>query len=192
PARESLGTLLVELQQTSGIPFVHVTHDLREALRLGTHLVLLERGRVVQTGPPAEVIARPASMAAARAVGTENLFSGTIRSHRSEQGCSVVEIDGTTVQTTLLDLPEGSRVTLGLRAEDILLSLRPIHDTSARNVLCGEVREIERRGPAVELRVTTPASFRVIVTPASVRELSLEPGREVHLLIKATALHPLV
>jgi molybdate transport system ATP-binding protein len=191
PSRESLGQLLAELQRSSGIPFVHVTHDLGEALRIGTHLVLLDTGRVVQSGRPAEVIARPSSIAAARAVGTDNLFSGIVRGHQPQRGCSEVDIDGTRILTTLLDLPAGSPVTLGVRAEDILLSLRPIHETSARNVLRGEVREISDGGPAVELRVTTPASFRVIVTPASVRELDLKPAREVYLLIKAAAFHPL-
>ncbi len=56
----------------------------------------------------------------------------------------------------------------------------------------GEVRQVTERGHAIELHVTTPASFRVIVTPASVRELELIPGREVHLLIKAASFHRLL
>lgn len=186
-ARAELGQLLCDLQAASAIPFLHVTHDLGEALRLGSRLLLLDRGRIVQIGSPTEVISHPASLPAARSVGTENLFSGVVRKHWDEAGCSEVEIDGTTVQTTLLDLAPGERVTLGLRAEDILLSLRPIHGTSARNVLAGTLREIRPHGAGVELRVTTPASFRVLVTPASVRELDLFEGKPVHLLIKATA-----
>ena len=192
PAREALGRLLLDLQAASGIPFLHVTHDLGEALRLGRELVLLDHGSVVQQGPAAEVIAQPASVAAARAVGTENLLRGRVRKHLEDRGCSEVEVQGTLLQTTLLDLPVDAPVALGLRAEDILLSLRPIHETSARNVLSGTVRELTARGPIVELRVTTPASLRVLVTPVSVRELGLEPGREVYLLIKASAFHRLL
>jgi len=191
-ARESLGQLLVELQATTGIPFIHVTHDLGEALRLGNLLVLLDDGSVAQCGPPGDVIARPASVAAARAVGTENLFNGTVLEHRGKEGCTEVDVGGTAVQTGLLDLAPGSSVALGLRAEDILLSLRPIRETSARNVIAGTVQEATPRGSAVEIRVTTPASFRVVVTPVSVRELGLEPGRQVYLLIKAAAIHRLV
>ncbi len=191
-ARESLGRLLVDLQAASGIPFLHVTHDLGEALRLGSDLVLLDRGSVAQQGPAAEVIAQPASVAAARAVGTENLLRGRVRAHLPDRGCSEVEVEGTLLQTTLLDLPVASPVALGLRAEDILLSLKPIHETSARNVLSGTVQTLTARGPIVELRVTTPASLRVLVTPVSVRELSLEPGRRVYLLVKASAFHRLL
>lgn len=186
-ARHSLGRLLLDLQSETRIPFMHVTHDLVEAVRLGDHLVLLENGRVVQSGNPTDVIARPASAAAARAVGTENLFSGTVLRHRPDLGCSEIDLGGTTVQTALLDAEIDSSVELGLRAEDVLLSLEPIRRTSARNVIPGTVASLTPHGTSVELRITTPVSVRVIVTPASVDELALQPGKPVHLLIKAAA-----
>jgi len=191
PAREALGHLLIELQAESGIPFLHVTHDLGEALRLGSRLVLLDRGGVVQCGPPSEVIARPGSIAAARAVGTENLFAGRVVAHDVEAGCSEVDLSGTRVQTALLPDPLGAEVALGLRAEDVLLSLTALRETSARNIIPGTIEEISRHEATVELRVATPTPFRVIVTPAAVRDLRLESGRAVYLLIKAAAFHRL-
>jgi molybdate transport system ATP-binding protein len=192
PARGALGEILLELQSESRVPFLHVTHDLAEAVRLGTELVVLDAGRVVQQGPPASVVAAPSSVATARAVGTENLFRGIVESHLPEAGYSVVDLGGTRVHTAPVDLAAGSAVALGLRAEDVLVSLRRLGETSARNVLQGELREIGRRGAAVELRVSTPVPFRVLVTPAAVRELRLEPGAPVWLLIKASAFHRLV
>jgi molybdate transport system ATP-binding protein len=191
-AREQLGRLLIDLQTDSGIPFLHVTHDLDEAIRLGSALILLDEGRVVQTGPPAAVVARPASAVAARAVGTENRFTGTVARHAPDEGCTAVDLGGTTVQTGLLDLDPGAPVALGLRAEDILCSLDPLQRTSARNVIPGTVRELHPLGTAIELRVATPVSFRVLVTPVSVRELNLHPGATVHLVIKAAAFHRLI
>ena len=75
----------------------NLTHILGQALRLGTELVLLDAGRVVQTGPPGDVLARPAGAAAARVVGTENLFAGTVLAHRPGLGCSEIDIGGTLV-----------------------------------------------------------------------------------------------
>ncbi len=186
-SRAALGDLLVELQSASGIPFLHVTHDLGEALRLGTRLVLLERGAVVQSGIPAEVIARPASLAAARAVGTENVLSGAVLRHSAELGCSEVDLGGTVVQTCTLDLPPGARVTLGLRAEEVLIALGPLGASSARNVLEGRVETLVEVGTGVEARVATPVPLRALLTPGSVRELGLEPGTTVRLVIKASA-----
>jgi molybdate transport system ATP-binding protein len=192
PARETLGEVMLRLQAESGVPFLHVTHDLAEAVRLGTELAVLDEGRVVQFGSPGAVVAAPTSAATARAVGTENMFRGTIEARLEDEGYSRVDLGGTHVHTAPLDLPPGSPVALGLRAEDVLVSLRPVQGTSARNVLTGVIEELGPRGRAVELRVATPVPFRVLVTPGAVRDLGLRAGSSVCLLIKASAFHHLV
>ncbi len=48
------------LQRRLGTTVVLVTHDVPEALRLADSVALLDRGRVLQWGPPAELRARPA------------------------------------------------------------------------------------------------------------------------------------
>lgn len=191
-AREGLGALLIDLQSTSGVPFLHVTHDIGEALRLGHTLVVMDEGRIVQSGAPAEVASRPTSAAAARAVGTENLFSGIVLRNVPQEGFSEIDLGGTLVETGLLPLDEGSRVAVGLRAEDVLLAGSEIRGTSARNVIAGRVDEVRERGAGIELRISTPVPFRVIVTPAARRELSLDPGARVFLLIKANAFQRLL
>ncbi len=55
--REEMQTLLLRLQAETGITLVLVTHDLQEALRLGTRLALLHGGRLAASGTPAEVAA---------------------------------------------------------------------------------------------------------------------------------------
>jgi len=191
-AREGLSTLLIELQGSSGVPFLHVTHDIGEALRLGHTLVVMDEGRIVQSGAPADVTCRPTSAAAARAVGTENLFSGTVRRNFPDEGYSEVDLGGTLVETGLLPVHEGGRVALALRAEDVLLAGSAIRGTSARNVIAGHIDEVDQRGAGVELRIVTPVPFRVVVTPAARRELALERGTAVFLLIKANAFQRLI
>ena len=66
PSREDLGAMLSDLQSEAGVPFLHVTHDLGEAYRLGHELVLLDEGRVEQVGRPDTVVTAPASPAAPR------------------------------------------------------------------------------------------------------------------------------
>jgi len=59
--RQTLQQELARIQQALGSTIVLVTHDIDEALRLGQRLVLLDHGRIVQAGPPAELLARPAN-----------------------------------------------------------------------------------------------------------------------------------
>jgi len=59
--RQSLQQELARIQRALGSTIVLVTHDIDEALRLGQRIVLLDQGRIVQAGTPADLLARPAS-----------------------------------------------------------------------------------------------------------------------------------
>ncbi len=58
------------LQQELGITMVYVTHDQTEAMSMADQVVLMQEGRIVQDASPAELYARPASVFAARFIGT--------------------------------------------------------------------------------------------------------------------------
>ena len=58
------------LQQELGITMVYVTHDQTEAMTMADQVVLMQAGRIVQNASPAELYARPASVFAARFIGT--------------------------------------------------------------------------------------------------------------------------
>jgi osmoprotectant transport system ATP-binding protein len=59
--RAALQTEMKRLHQSSGKTIVMVTHDVDEALRLATRIVLLDKGRVVQAATPLELLAQPAN-----------------------------------------------------------------------------------------------------------------------------------
>ena len=67
---------LKELQRSSGIAFVFVTHDQDEAMTMSDRIAVFNAGRVEQIGTPAEVYQQPATVFVADFVGTSNLFSG--------------------------------------------------------------------------------------------------------------------
>ena len=66
-ARHDLGTTVRTLADDLQVPFVLVTHDLGEALRLGDRMVVVDRGTTARTGTPAELIASPETEATRRA-----------------------------------------------------------------------------------------------------------------------------
>ncbi len=75
PVRRELRNLVRELHERTHIPIVLVTHDREDALDLADHVVMLERGRVVQVGPIDEVFARPVSRSVARLLGIPNVLA---------------------------------------------------------------------------------------------------------------------
>ncbi len=58
--RATLQTELLRIQRETGKTIVFVTHDMDEALKLATQVVVLERGRVVQDTTPDAMLANPA------------------------------------------------------------------------------------------------------------------------------------
>jgi sn-glycerol 3-phosphate transport system ATP-binding protein len=68
--RQEMRREIRALQQQLGITMVYVTHDQTEAMSMADQVVLLNGGRIEQDAPPAEIYARPASVFAARFIGT--------------------------------------------------------------------------------------------------------------------------
>jgi glycerol transport system ATP-binding protein len=65
--REELRAELLQLLRVRNTTVVYATTEPQEALQLGGNVVVMEAGRVVQSGPTLQVFSRPASLAAARA-----------------------------------------------------------------------------------------------------------------------------
>jgi glycine betaine/proline transport system ATP-binding protein len=59
--REHLQDELLDLQRSLKKTIVFVSHDLDEALKIGTHIAIMEGGRIVQYGRPEEIVTRPAN-----------------------------------------------------------------------------------------------------------------------------------
>jgi ABC-type sulfate/molybdate transport systems ATPase subunit/ABC-type sulfate transport system permease component len=76
PLRARLRGELLALQGQIEATTILVTHDPAEAMLLADHLLLLEDGHVLQSGPAEDVFLRPASEAAARLLGAENAAPG--------------------------------------------------------------------------------------------------------------------
>ncbi len=59
--RRQLQDAIGGIFRKTGATIVFVTHDLREAVRLGTRLIILNEGKLVQDGRPDDVVAHPAT-----------------------------------------------------------------------------------------------------------------------------------
>ncbi|TME79213.1 MAG: ABC transporter ATP-binding protein [Chloroflexi bacterium] len=142
-----------------------VTHDPVEAMAMADRLIVLEHGRVLQTGSPAEVTQRPRSRYVADLVGV-NLFRGTARQN-------VITISG-----------GGSLTAVGVTDGDVFAVVHPRTvalyrarpDGTPRNVWEGRATDLDLQGDRVRVRLQGSPSIVAEVTPAAVRELGLDRG----------------
>ncbi len=65
---------LKRLHRSMGVTFIHVTHDLEEAMMLADRICVMRAGRVLQTGVPDDIYYRPEHSSVAGFVGDTNLF----------------------------------------------------------------------------------------------------------------------
>ncbi len=124
--RAELHALLDQAVATFRLPIILVTHDLDECFELGDQMVVLENGRIVQSGQPADILDAPATPAVARLLGRHNLIPAEI-----------VALDPARQLGRLLCFPEaessfevlspylpghllGARVTFAIRADRII------------------------------------------------------------------------
>ena len=59
--RTKLQDELLQLQAELKKTIIFVSHDLEEALKIGSHITIMEGGRIVQTGAPEDIVLRPAN-----------------------------------------------------------------------------------------------------------------------------------
>lgn len=157
-------------------PTVIVTHDPIEALLLAQRIVVLEDGRVVQEGTPAEITSRPLTPYVARLVGM-NLYRG-----RSAQHVVTLDGGGTLVTADSVDGP----VLVALRPSAFTVHTHEPSRSSARNLWRGEVVSLAPLGDRIRITVAAEQTTTVDVTASAVAELDLAPGRRVWLAAKAT------
>jgi len=167
------------------IPVLYVTHAHREVYALGERVVVLDAGTVVATGTPHEVLDDPGRGVIAELAGFENRLAGRVVARRRDTGTMSVRVDGGSLalDVPLTDTPD-ERVTVAIRAGDILLATVAPAGISARNILQGRIAGLAREGPAVVAHVDAAVPFVVHLTPASVEDLALQTGSHVWLIVK--------
>ncbi len=120
--RRQMQDELVRIQKRLGTTFVHVTHDQEEAMTVADRIVVLNKGRIEDEGPPARVYLRPRTLFSATFMGESNILPGTVTGRdgaglRVETALGGVPVEG--------EAPAGAAVHLSIRPEQLLLATAP-------------------------------------------------------------------
>ncbi len=169
--------LLRRLHARTGATFIQVTHDFEEAISLADRVALMMDGRLIQAGPPDEVLTQPASRDVADFMGYRNIFSGPV--HRGRMRVADWDLH--------VPLEESEFAYAAIRAEDIIVSRRPLQ-SSARNQVRGRVSAIMGNSGGAELLVDAGVEFAVGITRTSLEEMAIGVDDEVVLTLKVSAI----
>jgi molybdate transport system ATP-binding protein len=184
---------LRRVKERFAIPVLYVTHALDEALALGDRACVLAEGKKVVSGPPLEVFGSPRQELVPRLTGFENVLSVEVKEHVPADGVTIAHLGGARLGTAEVVIPAsesapGTRVFLGLAANDVVLATEEPRGISARNVLAATVSELEI-GPSVLVRLDVGGAPLVArLVPSAVRALALAPGVKVFAIVKTSSL----
>ncbi len=146
--RHRLRLEMAALKRDLEMPVLLVTHDLEEAEMLADRMAVIHRGRVLQQGPPSEVLQRPANAEVARLVDVRNLFDGEIVAVDRKGGrCRLRWPAGELEAVWAGHLPSEGRVNWCIPPAGILLHsrLRPSRG-ERENPVTGRIVEIVHFG----------------------------------------------
>jgi sulfate/thiosulfate transport system ATP-binding protein len=164
--RQELRRWLRTLHAKISVTSVLVTHDQEEALEVADRVVIMNQGRIEQTGTPDEVFHNPASEFVVTFLGNVNLFHG-----RVEAGRPVLSPD-----------PNGQTTRVFVRPHELEIERYQSNGAS----VAARIHRIQSAGSIVRVELTNDQSESITVemTHERYRDLTLKTGETVFVKVR--------
>jgi ABC-type Fe3+/spermidine/putrescine transport system ATPase subunit len=173
---------LKRLHRSVGVTFVHVTHDLEEAMMLADRICVMRDGAILQLGTPADIYYRPAGSFVAGFIGETNLMPITVTGRDpagiSYRSADITDEHGKIASDFVADGVTNGEAILMLRPE-LLSVLAP--KEKADGIIAAEVTEMFGKGGTVQYRARTPAGRGLVVEIPGTSSLPMRVGDKVRL-----------
>ena len=187
--REEVLPYLETLRDELSVPMIYVSHQFEEVLRMATHVVLMEEGRVVVQGGLDDISLHPRLRAI---VGPESV--GAVLLGRVESDVrgrlATVRIGESMLSVPMRAAHRGSTVRVQLLARDIILATSRPEGLSVRNALVGKVTRVTGDDVDTDLVQVDVGGAYVMarVTREATAALGLREGLRVWALVKAVSI----
>lgn len=188
--REEVLPYLEKLRDELAIPIIYVSHQFEEVLRLATHVVLMDRGKVLSQGSLDDLSLHPELRAIVGSDGVGAVLRGVVEAVDGGTGLASVRIGSNVLQLNLRAARAGSPVRVQLLARDIILATSRPENLSVRNVLTGTVERIVADDEDTDLVYVDIGGSAVLarVTRAASISLALRTGTPVWVLVKTVSI----
>ena len=192
PLRDELRPRLRQLLSQFQIPVVLVTHDRVEAMALADQIVVMQAGRIYQTGTVEAVFRKPSHSAVARTVGIETIEPATILNNAD--GLVTIDIQGVRLCASS-SLSSARHCYACIRAEDVVLQhlthAQPAasHMSRASNMLAGSVSTITPEGPMVRVDLHCGFDLAAKVARSGFEALAIRVGDQLLATVNSESIH---
>ncbi|HEY4772843.1 MAG TPA: molybdenum ABC transporter ATP-binding protein, partial [Steroidobacteraceae bacterium] len=176
--REEVLPYLETLRDQLSIPMIYVSHQFDEVLRLATHIVLMQAGKVAAEGGITQMSLDPKLRALIGPDAVGAVIDGTVLGEDAASGLTRVRVGNGELKIEAARLVAGARMRVQLLARDVIVSTRMPQYLSVRNSLPGVVTAIDDDGTGnaadlgsdlVSIDIGAGASILARVTRAATR-----------------------
>lgn len=179
---------LEQLHTALHIPVLYVSHALDEVARLADHLVLLDAGKLVASGPVRELMTR-LDLTLAMGDTAAAIIDAVVTQVEPEYHLSHAQFAGGHISVLNARLVVGQQVRLRVQARDVSLSLARQQGTSVLNILAATVCGICADGLGQVMVQLNAGGTTLLarITHKSLDTLQLQPGVKVFAQVKGVA-----
>jgi molybdate transport system ATP-binding protein len=180
-----------EVRRTLNVPTVLVTHDVGDVLRLATHLLVLEKGRVVALGLLSSLLSRPDLHQLRDFVGIGSVVEAVVSTVDETRGLATLAFEDGILLAPHKGGAPGDRLRVRIPAREVILSDRAPMGLSLHNALPGVVTALSAQpdSPYVIVQLTVGKTpLLAEVTRDAVDRLNVVIGRELFALVKSVSL----
>lgn len=182
--------LIERVRDEFDVPIVYVSHAVEEVARLASCVVIMDGGRVKFVGDPADAFNRLANAPAMNRFDRSSVLTASVDEISVAYGLTKLKHPSGTIWINGSAGQSGSLARVIVKATDVVLSLVPPQEISARSVLSGKVANIQFEGPiaTIEIDLKDDGPLQATITRGALEELSLKEGSQVYALFKTAAL----
>jgi len=187
--RQSMRDLLRELHFSEQIGIIHVTHDFNEALQLGTDVLVMEQGRILQQGKPVEIFNRPETLSMASFLLVENIQKGEIVKEKGLVFFKKEDLVLGPITSGKKPYLAGEKAHLVVRSGNIELNLDNGYHHNLPNAWRAEIEQNNFYRTHVDVICKGSGRWQVTLSMADWQRMGLRQGKSVRLSLKQEDLH---
>lgn len=184
---------IAKIAREFDIPILYVSHSIEEIIELADHLVVLDQGKALASGPLEEVLCGLDLSAITGRMDAGSILLAKVESHLPDFAITRLSLGKNHLNVPLLDAAIGSSVRVRIGAQDVALALeRPVR-TSIQNILEGRVTALSQAPDGqvdvyVEVALDGGGILWTRITSIAEDQMGLKRGDPVFALVKSASI----
>ncbi|MGR9085850.1 MAG: molybdenum ABC transporter ATP-binding protein [Gammaproteobacteria bacterium] len=180
---------LIRLHRELTIPILYVTHSQEEVAQLADHLVVMDAGRVLASGPLGETLSRM-DLPLAEDKQAIMVWQGSVVAHDADYHLTRVNFNGVELYLPAIEAQTGEPLRVQIYARDVSIALEAPSASSILNVLPATITGLadDRSGQTVVRLQVGAQPLLSHITRKSRQMLNLQIGMAVYVQIKGMSI----